>query len=195
MPERGVSYLTKEEVDRFLAAIPRASLRDRLLFDLIYRYGLRRREAALLRCDQLADLSRLWIARLKGGVSGAYPLHASTQRLLAAHLAVRGEDKSPYLFPSPQTPGAALSTSTIRLRFRQYAEAAGLPRDRWRVHILRHSIAVHLMNAGSDVADVQDWLGHRSITSTMVYAKVTVKRREESYERALATGEIAGGLT
>lgn len=195
MRERGVSYLTKEEVDRFLAAIPRGNLRDRLLFDLIYRYGLRRAEAALLRRDQLADLSRLWVARLKGGVSGAYPLHASTQRLLSAHLAANGNEESPYLFPSPQTHGAALSTSTIRLLFRRYAEAAELPRDRWRVHVLRHSIAVHLMNAGSDVADVQDWLGHRSITSTMVYARVTVKRREESYERALASGEIAGGLT
>jgi len=190
--ERGVSYLTKEEVDRFLAAIPRAQLRDRLLFELIYRYGLRRGEAAMIRIDQLADLSRLWVARLKGGVSGAYPLLASTQGLLAAYLADRGTDDRRYLFPSPQRRDAALSTSTIRLLFRRYAALAGLPRDRWRVHVLRHSIAVHLMNAGSDVADVQDWLGHRAISSTLIYARVTQKRRETHFERALASGELAG---
>lgn len=191
--DRGISYLTKGEVDRFLTAIPSASLRDRLLFDLIYRYGLRRREAAMIRMSQLADRSRLWVVRLKGGVSGAYPLHESTRRLLETYLLRLATDADAYLFPSPQRRGAPLSTSTIRLLFRRYAEQADLPRDRWRVHILRHSIAVHLMNAGSDVADVQDWLGHRRISSTMIYARVTNKRREEHFERALASGELAGG--
>jgi len=47
------------------------------------------------------------------------------------------------------------------------------------------------MNVGWDAADVQDWLGHRDITSTMVYAAVTSKRREANYERALLSSEIA----
>ena len=40
----GVRYVSKEEVEQFFAAIPANNLRDRLLFDLIYRHGLRRRE-------------------------------------------------------------------------------------------------------------------------------------------------------
>lgn len=68
-----------------------------------------------------------------------------------------------------------MSVSTIYQLFRAYAEAAGLPPDRRHPHVLRHSIAVHLMNAGWDAADVQDWLGHREIASTMVYAAVTNK--------------------
>jgi site-specific recombinase XerD len=47
------------------------------------------------------------------------------------------------------------------------------------------------MNAGWDAADVQDWLGHRDIASTMVYAAVTNKRREARYEEALLSDEIA----
>ena len=44
--QRPVPYLTREEVERFFHAIPQPNLRDRLLFDLIYRHGLRRGEAA-----------------------------------------------------------------------------------------------------------------------------------------------------
>ena len=47
------------------------------------------------------------------------------------------------------------------------------------------------MNAGWDAADVQDWLGHRDIASTMVYAAVTNRRREQKYEEALLSDEIA----
>ena len=53
------------------------------------------------------------------------------------------------------------------------------------------ALLVHLMNAGWDAADVQDWLGHRDIASTMVYAAVTNKRREAKYEEALLSEEIA----
>jgi hypothetical protein len=50
---------------------------------------------------------------------------------------------------------------------------------------LRPSIAVHLMNAERDAADIQDWLGRREITSMMIYAAVTNKRRQTKYEEAL----------
>ena len=45
------------------------------------------------------------------------------------------------------------------------------------------------MNAGWDAADAQDWLGHRDIASTMVYAAVT-KRREARYEEAILSDEL-----
>jgi integrase/recombinase XerD len=57
--------------------------------------------------------------------------------------------------------------------FRRYAEAANLPSDRRHPHVLRHSIAVHLLNAGWDLVDVQHWLGHASIISTQIYAQVS----------------------
>lgn len=68
---RQLAYLTKEEVERFFAAISPLDGRDRLLFDVIYRYGLRRQEAALIRREHVAE--RIWITRIKGGVSGEYP--------------------------------------------------------------------------------------------------------------------------
>lgn len=186
---RPISYLSKEEMEHFFRAIPTRNSRDRLLFDLIYRYGLRRTEAALLRRDHLSE-GRIWVTRVKNGFSGEYPIHPSTRRLLWAYLNDQRAEPD-YLFPSRQRRGAAISASTVYALFRRYAVAAQIPTDRRHPHVLRHSIAVHLMNAGWDAADVQDWLGHRDITSTMVYAAVTNKGREANYERALASSEIA----
>lgn len=187
------AYLPKLEVERFFASIGPDSPRDRLLFDLMYRYGLRRREVGLLRREHLSE-GRIWITRVKGGVSGEYPVHPVARRLLWAYLSTRA-DGNPYLFPSRQDTGRPLSASMVYHLFRGYAESAGLPEDRRHPHVLRHSIAVHLMNAGWDAADVQDWLGHRDIASTMVYATVTNKRREARYEEALLSPEIAANDT
>lgn len=186
---RQIAYLMKGEVERVFAAISSEDARDRLLFDVIYRYGLRRQEAALIRREHVGE--RIWITRLKGGVSGEYPIHPNTRRLLWEYLEQLGPEMRPYLFVTRQSDAGPMSASTIYQLFRGYAAAAGLPPDRQHPHVLRHSIAVHLMNAGWDVADVQDWLGHRDIASTMVYATVTNKRREAKYEEALLSNEIA----
>ena len=186
---RQLAYLTKDEVERFFAVIPPMEGRDRLLFDVMYRYGLRRQEAALIRREHVAE--RIWITRIKGGTSGEYPIHPITRRFLWEYLERRGAAGGQYLFATRQSGLRPISASTIYHRFREYADAANLPADRRHPHVLRHSIAVHLMNAGWDAADVQDWLGHRDIASTMVYAAVTNKRREAKYEEALLSDEIA----
>jgi site-specific recombinase XerD len=188
---RPLDYLTKEEVERLFAVIPRQKTRDRLLFDLIYRHGLRRREAAAIRRDHVSE-GRVWITRVKGGVSGEYRIHPATTRLLWHYLSERSDDENPYLIVGRQRSSRPISSSLIYQLFRKYAELAQIPLDRCHPHVLRHSIAVHLMNAGWDAADVQDWLGHRDIASTMIYAAVTNKRREAKYQEALLSGEIAG---
>jgi len=184
-----VLYLTKEEVQRLLLdAIPRSAIRDALLFDLMYHYGLRREEATLIRREHVGD--RIWITRVKRGESREYPIFARTRQLLRSHLSAVTDLSNPYLFPSPQTSGASVSMSLIYQGFRRYAEVAGLPVNRQHPHVLRHSIAVHLMNAGWDLADVQKWLGHASIASTLVYAKVSNARLDEKF-RALRSTEVA----
>jgi integrase len=60
-------YLTREEVERFFQAIPLSQVRDRALFDLIYRHGLRRREAAQLTLEDVRE-GKIWISRVKRGV-------------------------------------------------------------------------------------------------------------------------------
>jgi integrase len=183
-------YLTREEVERFFHAIPAANVRDRALFDLIYRHGLRRREAAQLTVDDVQG-GKIWIARVKRGVPGGYPLHPRSKQLLRVYLAVRPNDRCRYLFRTRRRSDAPISGSEINRLFHEYAAEANLPPSRSHVHVLRHSIGTHLMNAGWDIADVQDWLGHRDISSTMIYAQITNKRREERYRETVRSREIA----
>jgi integrase/recombinase XerD len=120
-----------------------------------------------------------------------YRLHPRTLALLRSYLPLRDWGSSRFLFQSPQRHGQALSASFIYQRFRAYATAADLPENRRHVHVFRHSIAVHFMNEGLDSSDVKDWLGHRSLTSTMIYAQVTNKRRDQTYQRLTQSKEIA----
>jgi integrase len=183
-----IKYLTKAEVERFFRAIPKTLTRDLLLFDLVYRHGLRRSEAACLTVDDLRD-GKIWVARRKHGCSNAYPLHPRSGRLLALYLRER-DSESPYLFPG-RAGDAPMSGGEIHRRFHIYAAAAGLPKDRSHPHSLRHAVGVHLANAGWDVSDVQDWLGHRDISSTLIYFRITNKRREERYRATLRSPAIA----
>lgn len=187
--EEAVKYLTREEVERFFRRIPEARTRDLLLFDLVYRHGLRRSEAGLLRLDHVQD-GKVWIARRKHGLSGAYPLHPRSKDLLARYLDER-PGGSPYLLRGRRHGDRPLSGGEVNRLFQSYAVAADLPADRRHVHVLRHSIGVHLANADWDIADVQDWLGHRDISSTLIYFRITNKRREAKYRSALRSREIA----
>lgn len=183
-----IKYLTKDEVERFFRAIPKNAIRDVLLFDLVYRHGLRRSEAAFITLDDVRD-GKIWIARRKHGISNAYPLHPRSKRLLALHLRNRDRDSS-YLFPG-RAADAPISCGEIYRRFHIYAAVAGLPKDRSHPHSLRHAVGVHLADSGWDVSEVQDWLGHRDISSTLIYFRITNKRREERYRATLRSPAIA----
>jgi integrase/recombinase XerD len=104
---------------------------------------------------------------------------------------VRPDDGTRYLFRTRRRSDAPISGSEINRLFHEYAAIADLPASRCHVHVLRHSIGTHLMNAGWDLADVKDWLGHRDISSTMIYAQITNKRREERYRETVRSREIA----
>jgi integrase len=51
------------------------------------------------------------------------------------------------------------------------------------VHLMRHSIATHLLDAGEPIDFVKDHLGHRSIESTLVYARISDRRRTRAIRR------------
>ena len=95
-----IRFLTLDELGRLLAAT-RGSVRDRALFLLAYRHGLRASEVGLLRGDDL-DLRtlRLMVHRLKGSHSGTHPLQPDEAKALRAWLRAREQPPSPILFPS-----------------------------------------------------------------------------------------------
>jgi integrase/recombinase XerD len=186
-----IKYLEKEDVYRLFAVIPAENLRDRVLFDLIYHHGLRRIEVTWVRKEWLSN-GRIWIKRAKKGISQEYNLHPDSKELIKLYLRQRGEDRNPFLFVGRESGNErSMSSEMVYNLFKKYAEKAGIPPDKRFVHILRHSIAVHLLNVGWDIIDVQDWLGHRDIKNTTIYGKISNIRRERQFQRLLESTEIA----
>lgn len=95
-----IHVLTLDELGRLLAAT-RASARNRTLFLLAYRHGLRASELGLLRAEDL-DLRalRLTIHRLEGSLSGTHPLQPGEVKAVRAWLRGRQQPPSPILLPS-----------------------------------------------------------------------------------------------
>lgn len=145
-------YLTQDELQRFFKVI--TSPRDRALFALTYHYGLRVDEAAMLTVDDL-DLKnhRIRIRRLKNGIGGEKPVWRHTAKVLRAYLRVR-RNVTPYLFTGRQGP---MKKRRIQDLFNGYAQTAGITGR--SIHALRHSIAVHLLEAGRGIEYVADHLG------------------------------------
>jgi integrase len=166
-------YLTQDEIRRFFDAIDTA--RDRALFGVIYHCGLRVDEATQLSTDD-TDLKhhRIRIRRLKNG-GGEQPLWRHTAKLLRAYIRVR-KDAGPYLFTGREGP---LKKRMVQTLFANYAKKAGI-KER-SVHALRHSMAVHLLEAGRGIEYVADHLGHKNIQNTRIYAQITNPLREQVF--------------
>lgn len=175
-PTDTIRFLTLEELARLFAAV-RASPRDRALFLIAYRHGLRASEVGLLRTDDIDFRAlRIMVHRLKGSHSGAHPMQPDEAKLLRAYLREQPSPPSPILFPSNR--GDPIARRTLDWLMKRYGEVANVPPAKRHFHCLKHSIATHLLEAGADLRFVQDWLGHSNIQNTIVYTFLTARGRE-----------------
>jgi len=181
--QRPPRYLTQDDIRRFFSVID--SHRDRALFALIYHHGLRVGEVALLaRGDVSLARGRIVIRRLKGGRWSEQPLFAGTLELLREYVGtVPASDPLIPLFTGRRGP---LQKRQIQSLFERYREAAGLP-EYATCHSLRHSIATHLLDAGQSLQFIQEHLGHQSIRSTTIYARITDRHRAEVFRQLEAS--------
>ncbi len=183
---RSIFFLTQEELRQLFSVI--SGKRDRAIFYLAYHHGLRASEVSLLLRDDLQDRQgRIHIHRVKGSISRTYPIQPKDVRRIRAYLRTR-EDESPHLFISNR--GQPLERRSYWDLMQKYAVLAELPKEKRRFHSLRHSIAVHLLDAGADVAYVQDRLGHANIQNTMVYLRYTTATRDAQTRELFAHHQI-----
>lgn len=168
--------LSREEVKAVLKNI--RVLRHRTCLTLIYSCGLRLHEATSLRVEQV-DSKRMLIhiQKAKGGSDRYVPMAKSTLNILRDYYKTH---RNPLLvFPAPGRGEANESTSTkplpdtsIQTVFKKSLREAGIKKNA-SVHTLRHSYATHLLEDGTDIRIIQEYLGHKSIRTTMVYTHLT----------------------
>lgn len=205
MPKKSQEFVpyifSKEELRKFFAAIdstkpssvsPLRHLVMPVLFRLIYTCGLRVNEALRLKIDDV-DLEQgiLTIYSAKGnrdrmvGISDSMIGYMSKYRADATV----AEFKSEYFFPAPD--GGFYDSSTIYSHFREYLFTAGIPHKGRgkgpRVHDLRHTFAVHVLNKwsteGKDMYTclpiLRVYLGHCNLKGTEKYLRLIPDAYEE----------------
>ncbi len=175
--------LTAEEVEQLVGSLgnPGRSMRRadaivRCAFDL----GLRSGEVARISLDDIDwRAGTITLRHTKGRREDVLPLPASTGEAIAAYLKhERPKTRNRAVFvrhiaPRDQSVGPDLVRKTIR---QAYARA-GLPYT--RSHLLRHTMASRLLAGGSSLKEVADVLRHRSLNTTLIYAKLDSRKLVE----------------
>lgn len=156
-----------------------SALRDRLIVQCGLFLGVRVTELVKLRVEHF-DLARasVTVYQGKGGKDRVVPIHS---RLLATLRDWIGKQTQGWLFYGEG--GYHLSQRGVQERLKRLAQAMGFTRIKLRPHCLRHTAATMMLERGSTVREVQEFLGHSSIRTTQVYLAVDPERLRAAVER------------
>lgn len=184
-----MKFLAREEVEALFASIrpgSRLSTRDHAMLLLFYNTGARVSEVAGLTVGQLSLNAPRQVRLLgKGSKWRTCPLWDQTAKALRTML---DERTDPIDLTSPVFigPGAAPMTRFgMYKRIRHYGRALEMQTNsssqlRITPHTLRHTTAVHLLEAGVEVNVIRGWLGHVSLETTNRYAEITVRMKADA---------------
>lgn len=201
-------HFTRHDLAKFFAMIDRHGtgirpdyydpVKYRAIFVLSYRYGLRRGECAALDIDDIdIDERTIHVERLKGSIEKYYPLTEDLIPVVQAWLDRRREHYRPNgdvaLFLTPPPSPRRMTTEALAKMFRLLTAEAGLKGKGYHFHTLRHSIAVHALEAGLRIEYVQDLLGHTNIQSTTIYARIMDTTRN-NYMKELSKSNLIAKL-
>ncbi|GAB3306685.1 tyrosine-type recombinase/integrase [Haliea atlantica] len=181
-------FLERDEIEMLFSLLPRVgrfALRDRALILFLYNTGARVQEAAELHTENL-ELSAPPRVHLhgKGDKWRVCPLWEETSQLLRQLLEQTGAITHPEqaVFASAQKqPLTRFGIYKIVCKHTQFLrdQQPSTPR-RISPHCLRHSTAVHLLEAGVEVNVIRAWLGHVSLETTNRYAELTLRMKTEA---------------
>jgi integrase/recombinase XerC len=158
--------------------------RDTAVLLLLYGSGLRISEALSLRLKDAPVGGRDMLhVTGKGGKQRLVPVLLVTQAAIARYMALCPYAMEPEGALFFGAKGGPLSPRILQLLMQRMRGVLGLP-DTATPHALRHSFATHLLSAGADLRQIQELLGHASLSTTQVYTEVDRKRLLEVYDRA-----------
>jgi site-specific recombinase XerD len=188
-----VNYLNRDELLALLDA-PDArtpsGIRDRAMLHLAFAAGLRVSELVGLRLDQIdqKNLSTIHVLG-KGRRERVLPLWKETAKSIRSWLAVRQSDGEHTLFLNAN--GRAMSRSGFEYILEKHVHTAALRQPsiaskRVTPHVLRHTCAMHTLQATRDVRKVSLWLGHATLRSTEAYLRADPTEKIEALSEMAA---------
>jgi len=165
-----------------------AALRDTAILELLYSSGMRIGELCGMTDTRLDLLSGTALVRGKGKKERFCPIGRPAILALQAALNARdgwlatlGVERTTALFINQR--GGRLTPRSVERQLKIYLLEADL-NPGITPHVLRHSFATHLLDAGADLRSVQELLGHASLSTTQIYTHVSVERLKEEYGKA-----------
>ena len=185
-----VTFLTDREVEALLTATNRTTWtgrRDHAMLLLAVQTGLRVSELIGLRCADIHLGTGAHVScRGKGRKERITPLTRTTVAVLRVWLAERAGEGADPLFPT--STGTLLSRDAVERRITRYAAAAAaacpsLQTKRISPHVLRHTAAMRLLQAGVDTSVIALWLGHEHVETTQIYLHADLAIKERAIAR------------
>ena len=186
---RLATYLEPEDVRGILDKPDHRTqqgIRDRALLLFLYNTGARVSEALAVRyTDVKLDRPRQVLLHGKGGKDRLCPLWRDTASALKRLINVQPGETNGYFFRNGR--GEPLTRDGVAYILEKYVVFAkrdnpGLGRVKVTPHVLRHSCAVALLQAGVDVTVIRDYLGHASVATTSRYITTNLKMKREALE-------------
>jgi len=182
LPKPLPRHLKDDQVPRLFGVI--TDLRDRAMFMLMLRCGLRVQEVAELTIDAVEYGRRqIFIFHGKGAKDRVVYMSEDARSALLAYLAKRSSKaKGLFLVQKGPMRGKPLSVRGIQKRIEYYARKSELNVS---CHRLRHTMATQLLNADAALATIQDLLGHGQITTTQRYCRIANLKVQRDYYKAI----------
>ena len=170
-----ISYMTPEQLDRFLRAAKEYGTREHAMFLFAVAHGARAQEICNLKLSDINFSNEsVHIARLKGSLTSTQTLLKvkgnslfDEKAALKAWLDVRKPDAGDYVFNSQKS--IQLNRVTAFRLFREIARNAGLSEALQHTHCLKHTCAMMLVHQGANAFLIRQALGHKSFDSTLAY--------------------------
>jgi integrase/recombinase XerD len=170
-----ISYMTSEQLERFLQAAKEFGPREHAMFLFAVAHGARAQEIANLRISDVNfQNEQVRIVRLKGSLDSTQNLLKvkgnalfDEKAVLKAWLAIRKADADQFMFNSQKS--TQMSRVTVFKLFRAIAKKAGLGETLQHPHVLKHTAAMLMVQQGANAFLIRQHLGHRSFDSTLAY--------------------------
>jgi integrase/recombinase XerD len=198
--KRLVRYLTRPEIDAMLAAHDStnwAGRRDHALLLTLYNTGARVSEiTGLQQTDVKFGIKSFVQFTGKGRKERAVPLWPTTTRVLRAWFQELQSDHRHAAVAFPNARGKALSRHGVDYLLQECVARAvvkcpSLADKNIFPHLIRHSTAMHLLQAGVDITVIALWLGHESIQTTHGYVEADLSTKEQMLAKVTPAGQNA----